>query len=409
MKKVIFIFYLLIIVAVFLYSFTQIDLSLTFSRILFLRNLVKSFQYIGYFNRPLSTYLYASILGALFLFYGIFLFLAKKNRLEPKFFWQLLFITTILLTFSYNAFSYDIFNYMFDARIITHYHQNPYFHKALDYPGDPMLSFMHWTQRMYPYGPFWLILTVPLSFLGLQFFLPTFFLFKVLASASFLGSVYYIGKISRKIPLSPSSHLRPHPDPLLKGEGKYPGVFHQIFFAFNPLVLIESVVSAHLDIVMIFFCLWAFYLLLEKRYVVSWFWFLFSVGIKFATGFLAPVFLFITAVQLKKRRVAWQPVLLAAVICLILTVVVASVRTTFQAWYWLLPLSFAAFLSERYFIVFPSFIITLFAMFTYIPFLYTGNWNPPIPLILSWIYIISYILAGAGTVSLFFSKRISRK
>lgn len=387
MKKLLFSFYIFIILCLFLYSFTQIDLSLTFSRITLFRNLVKSFQYIGYFNRPLSTYLYSSLLILLYSFYALFLFLAKKKKLDKKYIWGLIIITTVILTFAYNAFSYDIFNYIFDAKIITHYHQNPYLHKALDYSGDPMLSFMRWTHRTYPYGPLWLVLTVPLSFLGLQFFLPTFFLFKIMMASSFLGSGYFISKILQKI--APKNEL-----------------FGLLFFGLNPLVVIESLVSGHLDIVMIFFCLWAFSLLVERKFIKSWLWFIVSIGVKFATGFLAPIFLFVTILEKRKKNVAWTPVLIAAIISLVLTVVAASVRSTLQPWYWLLPLSFAAFLVDRYYVLIPSFIISLFAEFTYIPYLYTGNWNPPIPQILSNLYWSSYILASVLVLVFFFINRL---
>jgi hypothetical protein len=389
MKKVLIAFYIFVILGLFVYSFTQIDLSLTFSRIAFLRNLVKSFQYVGYFNRPLSTYIYSTFLGLLTICYVWFLILAKKHAVNRKTFWRLLIVVTAILTFSYNAFSYDIFNYIFHARILVHYHQNPYLHKALDFPGDPMLSFMRWTHVPYPYGPAWLFLTVPLSVIGLQFFLPTFFLFKLLMGASFLGSLYFIEKILDKIASKNT-------------------LFHLVFFALNPLLLIESLVSAHLDIVMVFFCLWAFYLLLQRKYVVSWFWFLFSVAIKFATGFLVPVFLFLTIALKRKKQIAWQPIWIAVIVSLLLTVIAASIRTTFQPWYWVLPLSFAAFLADRYYILLPSLIISLFAEFTYIPFLYTGNWDPPIPQLLSEMYWVSYMLASIVVLIVYLTRRYRR-
>ena len=160
MKKYFFISYLITLVALFLYSYTQIDLSLTFSRIAPLRTLVGYFQYIGYFNRPLSTLIFVFLIIFLFNFYLGFLVLARTQQLSKKYVWKLIILTTIILAFTYNAFSYDLFNYIFDAKIITHYHLNPYIHKALDFPGDPMLSFMHWTHRVYPYGPLWLGLTI---------------------------------------------------------------------------------------------------------------------------------------------------------------------------------------------------------------------------------------------------------
>lgn len=373
--KLITVLYFITLIALFLYSFTQIDLSLTFSRIDFLREIVKGFQYVGYFNRPLSTFIYVFLLVMLFNFYLGFIVLAYTKQISKTIVWKLILVSTVILTLSYNAFSYDIFNYIFDAKIITHYHQNPYFHKALDFPGDQMLSFMRWTHRVYPYGPVWLGLTVPLSYLGFGFFLPTFFLFKSLAAASFIGCVYYIGKIFQKI--APEKEI-----------------FGLIFFGLSPLVLIESLVSGHLDIVMLFFVLWSFYLLLSKKYAYSLLLMLVSIGIKFATGFLLPVYLLFFFLQKTKKKLNMNTILILSIFLMILTVIAASLRSTFQPWYLLEPLVFAVFISYRYFIFIPSFIISFFAMLTYIPYLYSGNWDPPIPQILSTLYIASYFFSA---------------
>ncbi len=381
--------YIIALVGLFLYSFTQIDLSLTFSRIDFLRHIVSVFQYIGYFNRPLSTFFYVFLLVILFNFYLGFLVLAHTKQISKRTVWKLIFITTIILTFSYNAFSYDIFNYIFDAKIITHYHLNPYIHKALDFPGDPMLSFMRWTHRVYPYGPIWLGLTVPLSFLGFGLFLPTFFLFKLLMAGSFLGTMYYIGRIFQKI--APEKEI-----------------FGLIFFGLQPLVVIESLVSGHLDIVMYFFGLWAFYFLLQKKYWWSFLLLSISIGIKFVTVFLLPIFLFVLLAHLRKKKISWDFLFIFAIVLMVITVVVATYRTNFQPWYLVAPLVFATFLSWRYYIFIPSIIISFFAMFTYVPYLYLGNWNPPVPQVLSSLYIGSYILSFIIVIVYFFSRNQSK-
>ncbi len=108
-------FYLLSCIGLFFYSYTQVDLSLTLSRASLYQIVEKSFQYIGYFNRPLSTYLYIGLLVLLFGFYIRLLNLAAKEKIQRKTFWLLTILVTIVLTFSYNAFSYDIFNNIFDA------------------------------------------------------------------------------------------------------------------------------------------------------------------------------------------------------------------------------------------------------------------------------------------------------
>jgi hypothetical protein len=263
---------------------------------------------------------------------------------------------------------------MFDAKIITHYHQNPYEHKALDYPGDPMLSFMRWTHRVYPYGPLWLGLTVPLSAVGLQVFIVTFYLFKLLMAASFIGCVYFISKLFQKI--APERE-----------------VFGMVFFGLSPLVLIESLVSAHVDIVMMCFALWSLYLLTTKGYVVSYVLFAVSVGIKFVTAFMAPAFLLIHYFQAKHNKVRWNLIFWMMLLLMTGGVIAESSISNFQPWYLLAVLPFAVFLSHRYIVLIPGVIIPLAALFNYVPFLFVGNWDKPIPQIMSDMNFFSYCLS----------------
>jgi len=384
MRKLLLILYILVFIFLFLYSFTQIDLGLVISRYPFFYHIEKVFQYIGYFNRPLSTALYLLILFGLTTLYIVSLRFAAKKKFDKRFVWKIIFAGTILLVLSYSAFSYDIFNYMFDAKIVTHYHDNPYIHKALDYPTDPMLAFMHWTHRVYPYGPIWLVLTVPLSFIGLQLFLPTFFLFKFLMAASYLGSVYYIGKILQKI--------KPEKE-----------IFGLVFFGLNPLVLIESLVSAHIDIVMMFFSLMAFSFLLNKKYIRSYFSLFVSIGIKFLTGLLLPIWIYLTVWQIRKKKINWDMLFGVILLFLIVGVYIESKNSgNFQPWYLLTPLSFAVFLSQRYYVLIPMVVISVLSLLLYVPYLYLGNWNPPVPQILFDIMYASYGLSIIITGVYFF-------
>jgi hypothetical protein len=316
------------------------------------------------------------------------LILAKKRLLQKRFVWTMIVMGTILITFSYNAFSYDIFNYIFDAKIVTHYFSNPYIHKALDYPNDPMLSFMRWTHRAYPYGPVWLAMTIPLSFLGFQFFLPTFFLFKILAATSYIGTIYYIGKIAQRI--NPKNEL-----------------VSIVFFALNPLIIIECLVSGHLDIVMMVFCMMAFYFLLLKKTVQSYTLLALSIGIKFVTGALLPLFILmqITHNQSKKRTELW----LALCFIFLIVGVIAEIYhgKSYQSWYLLVPLTFASLLSDKYYISIPSIIISVGSSLIYMPFLFFGNWDAPVQHLMSQILIISYGIALFTTLFHFINRTIS--
>src|SRR5581483_425659 len=308
------------LISLFLYSYTQVDLGLTLSRNPAVNFLQKQFQFVGFFERPLSTYLYISILVLFSVLYIIFLRSAKKGHVTRKQFLLLIGSSAVILNFAYPAFTYDVFNYIFDARILTFYHQNPYLHKALDFPGDPMLQFMHWTQRTYPYGPVWLGLTAPLSVIGKGLFIPTLFLFKGMMTIFFLGTAYFIQRISKN-------------------------KFSVLLFAISPLVIFESLVSSHLDIAMMFFAVWSFFLLKKRIYLLSIFFLLFSIGIKFATVFLLPVYLY---VLFKRGKVDWEKMVTYSAVLMLASVIASSFRTNFQPWYLLDVIPFAALSSKFY-------------------------------------------------------------
>lgn len=373
-SRLVFISYIFTIIILFLYSYTQVDLNLTLSQWSVWQVIQKAFQHIGWFQRPFSTTLFIVILVLLTIHYLVFLHLVKNNKLSEKQLWLLVGFISIILLFSYNAFSYDLFNYMFDARIVTYHHQNPYLQRALDYPNDPWITFMRWTHRTYPYGPVWLGLTIPLSFIGMKFFLPTLFLFKSLMVGSFVGAVYIIGKILEKTGI----------------DNKRIGM---VIFALNPLVIVESLVSAHHDIVMMFFALLAFFLLLQKRSILALFVFLLSVGIKFATVFLLPIFIVFYVHQTNKKKIQWDVFMSFMTIAMTIALVVASVRTNLQPWYLLFIVPFASLLGWKYYILIPSIILSFFALLSYVPFLYLGNWNNPVPSIIFWLMVNSIVLS----------------
>jgi hypothetical protein len=365
--------FIFVIIALFFYSFTQVDLSLTLSQASFLQTIQKSFQQVGYFNRPLSTVFYLLILGLLTLYSLYFLRLSLKNKLNIKLFRNLVLLTAGILSFSYVAFSYDLFNYIFDAKIITHYGDNPYFHKALDYPNDPMLSFMRWTHRLYPYGPIWLILTVPVSLLGLKVFLITFFLFKFLAAAFYLGSVYLIYKITQKI---------------------NPGyeIFNAVLFAFNPLVIVESLVSSHNDIAMVFFALFGLYLYFVKSKILGIVFVVISALIKIPTAvLLLPMvinFLPNRRYNLSPQKFIWLSVVLA-----IIGLFYSMTKLEIQPWYFLWILPFAALLKPNKYVIALILGTSLGLLLRYTVLLYYGNWDGFLVTVRNVLTIIPIILS----------------
>ena len=171
-------------------------------------------------------------------------------------------------------------------------------------------------------------------------------------------------------------------------------------FALNPLVLIESLVSAHNDIVMIVFALLALLMYLEKKYIKSLLFIVISIAIKYATALIIPAILI--REKFKKNPDVFY---YALILSMGATVVLASSRTNFQPWYLLYMLPFAAFVQNKYFVAIPVFIVSFFALMQYVPYLYLGNWNPPVP------QILSYLLYGSliGSVILVFAWKVLKR
>ncbi len=346
--------FLLVILFLFFYSFTQIDLSLTLSQVSIWQLVQKNFQYIGYFNRPLSTGLYIGVLVLMFGYYLWYLKNAIRNKIKLKQLFIIIVLTSLILSFSYNAFSYDLFNYIFDAKIVTYYYENPYFHRAMDYPTDPMLSFMRWTHRVYPYGPIWLGLTIPISFIGLNIFLLTFFLFKFFIAAFYLGSVFLIYKINQKI----------NPDH---------AIFNTAFFALNPLVIIESLVSSHHDITMVFFALVGINLFFLRKRLLAIVLVIISSQVKIPTlGLLMPI---VVSYIPFKDKLDNNKFIILSIISMFLASGYALTKIEIQPWYFIWVLPFVALLKLNKYIISLSIGFSLGLLLRYTVLLYFGNWD----------------------------------
>ena len=364
--------FVFVILGLFFYSFTQVDLSLTLSQASIFQTVEKSFQQIGYFNRPLSAGLYLLFLILMFSYYVYFLYLTYKKKIRAKDVFLIVILTGVVLTFSYNAFSYDLFNYIFDAKIITFYHKSPYIYKALDFPVDPMLSFMHWTHRYYPYGPFWLVLTAPLSYAGANIFLLTFFIFKSLATAFYLGAAFLVYKIGKKV-------------------NENYALFGLTMFALNPLVIIESLVSAHNDIAMVFFALLGVYLFIEKKKILGIIMVILSAFIKIPTILLL-IPMIINTLPVKKIQLSQNNFLISLALLSMLGTFYSLTQLEIQPWYFLWALPFICLLKPNKYIVTASLGFSLGLLLRYLPFLYFGTWEGIVLPIRNYLTIFAVII-----------------
>ena len=326
---------LLIFLAIFSYGFVDANFPLRTSP--FLYNLV-------HFHRPLTTGIYTFFIISLFGFYFYFLNKARCQQITIRQVKTLILFALGILLFSFPAFSYDIFNYMATAKVTFFYKENPYLVMPIEFLGEPMLKFMHAANKYALYAPFWILLTAIPYFLGLGRIVLTVFTFKTFVACFYLISVWLIWWLSAG------------------------NLYSLVFFAFNPLVLIETLVSGHNDVVMMAFTLISIYLLFQKRKLLSLISLFASTGIKYATIVLIPLFIFSS--KFKKDKLITYSVWLMFIAFLL-----SPLREEIYSWYFIWVISFAALLPKNKFLFWLIVGFSFGLLLRYTPWLYFRNWG----------------------------------
>jgi hypothetical protein len=379
------ILYLLIFFALSIFSFSQVDLNLNLSQNstwLLFENQMKQ---LGFYNRPLSFWIFISVSILLIIFYSIVLLkILKGQRVIRNTKYVILFIVPYLLV--YPAFlSYDIFNYLFDAKIVTKYYQNPYFHYALQYKFDTWTRFMRWTTRVYPYGPIWLLLTIIPVFLGFDKLVLTIFSFKIFNLVVFLGCLKMMQLILKKI-------------------GKPENWIWA--FALNPIIIYDFLISMHNESLMLFFLLVSFYYFIigtglrPVRYrFLSLFFLLLSIGVKYITIVFLPIYIFIWIFYRHScslschSREGGNPglflLMISPFISLISLIPLLVIREAYS-WYFIIPVAILVlnFSKTKALML----VVLSFLILRYSPFVLIGEYNK---VVVYWQNWISYVALGA--------------
>ena len=217
-------------------------------------------------QRSLAVIIYSILTTLLFVFYGLFLWMIYKKKLAKKEVLRLILKTCIILLFAFPGFSNDIFNYIATAKVTFLHHENPYIIMPIEIPNEPMLSFVHAANKIALYGPAWILLSFIPHILGAGNLIVSMLMFKIFVAVFYAGLLWGIWKLSKK------------------------NLWALAFFALNPLVTIETFVSAHNDVVMMFFALGSFYFMQKKKLLVSVLFLFLSILIKYATVFLLPIY-----------------------------------------------------------------------------------------------------------------------
>ena len=359
--------YIIVSFALFLYSYTQVDLNLTLSRMSAWQTIQKAFQHIGYFQRPLSTAIYLGIVAALFLLYGATLVMIRRRGISESQLWKVLLGVTAVLVLSYPAFSADMFNYMFTAKTVLIYHKSPYAVLPIQFSGvEPWITFMRWVHLPSAYTPIWIALTLLPYILGFGYFLLIMWNMKLMVAGFYLAAVWGVGKI-------------------LERTDKKNMVLGMAILGLNPLIMIESLVSAHNDIAMMAIAVLAMYLFILHKRFASWVAMAISAAMKLITVFLVPVYF-----------LGFRRGLALGAMSIGLVVVLLQPNREFLPWYFVWIVPFVALLPNK-----PVFTVlasgfSLGLLLRYAPYLYLGHWNAPVPTIKWWVTVVTPMIFLIG-------------
>ncbi len=310
------------------FSYTLVDPNITLLNNKIWTDFRNSIIYWGYYRREITSILYIVAIILLFL---IHLYLVKRKKNINAI--SVATVVGIILFFSYPFLSHDLFNYMFDAKIFTYYHENPYLHKALDYPNDQWTRFMHWTHRTYPYGPVFLVLTFIPSFFSFGKFIIAYGLFKIMFIGSYILTVYVLNKLNKKWAL---------------------------IFATHPFVIIEGLLNSHNDLISVCLGVIGIYYLARDESIKAKIYLFLSAGIKYIT---------VPFIILSKTNKIYQYISLSGLVVILLYL---SFTSEIQPWYFLTLFTLLPYYDK---LISYSNIFFAGLLLSYYPYLRYGAWD----------------------------------
>lgn len=341
-------------------------------------------------DRPIVVGWYVVMIVCAFVLY--LYAVTKKIHTIPL----LLSTCCLLLIVSNNALSHDIYNYMFNAKAIAMYHQDPHVLSALEIaPNDEWVRFMHNVQTTAPYGHVWTSMTLVPYYLGLGKFLTTYLSFKLFMAVGLALLTWIQWRM-----LTDKTKIW--------------------LFVLNPLVLIETLSSGHNDVWMMALALGSFALLFKAKKTFSIVTLLslgllvLSTQIKEATIVLVPLWA-VMALKENHTSTRWITLVLrmmhaywAEIAVLLLFIPLVTSRSQqFNPWYLIWPLTFLPFVKTRLIRV-GLIVFSLSSLLRYVPFLFVAGYSDALQLqmrLITWSAIPLTVLVDILLSSRLFKRR----
>lgn len=338
--------------AVFSYGYIDPNLTLTSQRLFV--TLQAPLKQMAYYQRPIATTIFFILLALLFICYLYVLIYEQKIFSSFKKLIVVLAAASVILVVSYPALTYDLFNYIITAKVTYLYHENPYLVMPVEIPNEPNLVFTRAANKVALYGPVWLAISAIPHILGGENIWRTIVAFKLVNAAVYLGFCYFIWRVTKKLS-------------------------NVLFFAFNPLILIEVIMNGHNDLYMMFLALGALVLWqadnLKSKIGAAILLFA-SWWVKGATLVLAPLPFF--------KNVAFDRMLVYAYAFLTAVFfIVAPIREELYPWYavWLVSTASLMTLKSHRFIYWFTIVLSFALELRNLPYMWMGYYEGPGPIL----------------------------
>lgn len=184
--------------------------------------------------------LFISLVALEFLIYGLSIWWIQRQparsdqRHVLKVIWIGALLGGLVFVFTPAFLSHDAFVYAGYGRVLAVHHANPYFTTLSVFPQDPFFKLDDWRDALAAYGPIWLVVCALGTFLAGDSPLNYVLLYRTIDLLAHLGNILLIIAILRMLGRSPRT--------IATGA---------LLYAWNPLVLQESSLGAHNDVVMV--------------------------------------------------------------------------------------------------------------------------------------------------------------
>jgi hypothetical protein len=350
-KLIIFLLFL-VPVLFFVFSYFWIDYGL-FLMVADGHPFFNHFQWIISFRdsyRPLLANIYLLLIGVLFSLQIFLLFVKRLKFLSVKNLFLLAGIGTFFFSLAYPFLSRDLFTYLFSAKMVLFYRVNPFVVPPMNFLStDLWAGLAHNIEFPYAYGPVSLLFSlIPMLLFSGRRFILNFLGYKLINAALF----YLTGVLFYRL------------------NNKDEKIFSLWFF--NPFLVVELLINAHNDLLMISLFVVAIYYLYERKRLKAWLAFVASVLTKYVSLMALPV-MFLSK---KNKTLSFKLLSLGSVV-LLLVQKLRNVQTWYYTWvYMFLPL---AKLKVKSWILID--LIGMLFLIHYYPFVKWGFWGatPLIP------------------------------